>query len=66
MGESAYHTLGKRHAVLLRALTSCIPAVAVRKLVTSSYHSNGNGGVDRVNHTMAQMLAVVINNRKND
>ena len=44
--------------------------LGVRKLATSSYHPNGNGGatssnrpngnggVERVNHTMAQMLAI--------
>ena len=33
----------------------------VRTIATSSYHPNGNGGVERVNHAMAQMLAVVVN-----
>ena len=28
----------------------------VRKIATSSYHPNGDGGVEDVNHTMAQML----------
>ena len=35
--------------------------LGVRELATSSYHPNGNGGVERVNHTMAQMLAMVVN-----
>ena len=39
---------------------------AVHKLATSSYRSNLKGGVDRVNHTMAQMLAMVVNARKHD
>ena len=30
-------------------------------LATSSYHPNGNGGVERVNHTMAQILPIVVN-----
>ena len=38
--------------------------LGVRKRATSSYHPNGNGGVDRVNHTMAQMLAMVVNERQ--
>ena len=38
--------------------------LGVRKLATSSYHPNGNGGVERVNHTMAQMLALVVNERQ--
>ena len=35
--------------------------LGVRKIATSSYHSNGNSGVERVNHTMGQMLAMVVN-----
>ena len=38
----------------------------VHKLATSSYHPNCNGGVERVNHTMAQMLATVVNERQDD
>ena len=38
--------------------------LGVRKLATSSYHPNGNGGFERVNHTMAQMLAMVVNERQ--
>ncbi|CAB1100714.1 unnamed protein product [Ectocarpus sp. CCAP 1310/34] len=37
----------------------------IRK-ATSSYNPNGNGGVERVNHTMAQMLAMVVNKRQDD
>ena len=40
--------------------------LGVHKLATSSYHPNCNGGVERVNHTMAQMLAVVVNERQDD
>ena len=35
--------------------------LGVHKLATSSYHPSCNGGVERVNHTMAQMLAMVVN-----
>ena len=38
--------------------------LGVRKLVSSSYHPNCNGGVERVNHAMAQMLAMVVNERQ--
>ena len=38
----------------------------VRKITTSAYHPNGNGGVERVNHTMAQMLCMVVNERQDD
>ena len=40
--------------------------LGVRKIATSSYHPNGNGGVERVNHTMAHMLSMVVNERQND
>ena len=33
----------------------------VQKIATSSYRPNGNGGVERVKYTMAQMLAMVVN-----
>ena len=33
---------------------------------TSSYHPNGNGGVEWGNHTMAQMLAMVVNERQDE
>ena len=66
MGVSAHHTLGQRPVVLLQAFTSCIPAVGVRKRSTSSYYPNGNGGVERVNHTMAQMLVMIVNKQQDD
>ena len=36
------------------------------QIATNSYHPNGNGGVERVNHTMAQMLAMVVNELQNN
>ena len=38
----------------------------MRKIATSSYHPNGNGGVESVNHTMAQILAMIVNERQDD
>ncbi|CAB1108996.1 unnamed protein product [Ectocarpus sp. CCAP 1310/34] len=38
----------------------------IKKVTTSSYHPQTNGGTERVNHTMAQMLAVVVNEQQND
>ena len=35
----------------------------VNKIATSSYHPSGNGGVERVNHTMTQMPDMVVNER---
>ena len=40
--------------------------LGVRKIATSSYHPSGIGSVKRVNHTMAQMLAMVVNERQDD
>ena len=40
--------------------------LSVHKLATSSYHPNRNGSVERVNRTMAQMLAMVVNERQDD
>ena len=40
--------------------------LGVRKLATSSYHPDCNGDIERVNHTMAQMLAMVVNERQDD
>ena len=40
--------------------------LGVHKLATSSYHPNCNEGVERVNHTMTQMLAMVVNERQGD
>ena len=41
-------------------------SLGVRKIITSPYHPSGNGGVERVNHTMAQMLAMVVNELQNN
>lgn len=38
----------------------------VLKLATSPFHSEGDGGVERVNHTMTEVLAVVVNEPQND
>ena len=40
--------------------------LGVHKLSTSSYHPNCDGGVEQVNHIMAQVLAMVINERQDD
>ena len=38
----------------------------IKNVTTSSYHSQTNGRVERVNHTMAQMLPVVANEDQGD
>ena len=40
--------------------------LGARKIDASSYHPSGNSGVERVNHTMAQMLAMVVNELQNN
>ena len=39
--------------------TAVYKLLGIHKLTTSAYHPSGNGGVERVNHTVAQMLAMV-------
>ena len=40
--------------------------LGIHKLTTIAYYPSGNDGVERVNHTMAQMLAMVCNEHQND
>ena len=40
--------------------------LAINKIPTSAYHSSNNGGVERVNHTMALMLAMSGNEQQTD
>ena len=51
---------------MLKASHAVYKLLGVRIIVTSSYHPNGNGGVERVNHTLAQMLAMVVNELQNN
>ena len=46
--------------------TAVYKLMGIHKLTTSAYHPSGNGGVERVNHTMAQMLAIVCNEHQKD
>ena len=46
--------------------TAVYKLMGMHKLTTSAYHPSGNGGVERVNPTMAQMLAMVCNEHQND
>ena len=49
-----------------RPATAVYKLLGIHKLTTSAYHPSGNGGVERVNYTMAQMLAMVCNEHRND
>ena len=49
-----------------RLATAAYKLLGTHKLTTSAYHPGGNGGVEGVNHTMAQMLAMVCNEHQND
>ena len=55
----AQHTLGQRFCSKLSH--AVYQLLGVRKTATSSYHPTPNGGVERASHTMAQMLAMVVN-----
>ena len=46
--------------------TAVYKRMSIHKLTTSAYHSSWNGGVERVSHTMTQMLAMVCNEHQND
>ena len=49
-----------------RLVTAVYKLLGIHKLTTSAYHPSGNGGVERVNYTMAQILAMVCNEHQND
>ena len=49
-----------------RLATAVNKLLRIHKLTTSAYHPSGNGGVERVNYTMAQMLAMAYNEYQND
>ena len=49
-----------------RLATAVYELLWIYKLTTSAYHPSGNGGVERVNRSMAQMLAMVCNEHQND
>ena len=40
--------------------------LGMQKIATSAHHPNGNGGVERLNHIVAQILAMVVNERQDD
>ena len=42
-----------------KLLQAVYKLLGIRKMATSSYHPTGYGGVERVNHTMAQMLSLI-------
>ena len=46
--------------------TAVYKLLRMRKIAISACYPNGNGGVERVNYTMAQMLAMVCNERQDD
>ena len=46
--------------------TAVYKLLGVLKFTTSAYHRSGNVDVERVNHTMAQMLAMGCNEHQND
>ena len=50
----------------VKIATAVYNLLGIRKLTTSAYHPSGNGGVERVNHTVAQMLSMVCNENQND
>ena len=49
-----------------RLATAVYKLLGIYKLMTSAYHPSRSGGVERVNYTMAQILAMVCNENQND
>ena len=46
--------------------TAVYKRMGIHKLTTSAYHPNRNGGLERVSHTVVQMLATVCDEHQND
>ena len=59
LSDNGYHFCAKLSAAIYELMH-------VRKVTTSSYHPQTNGGTERVNQTMAQMLTVAVNERQTD
>ena len=59
------YTCLDRTTILLQAVACRVKDPGHEKLATSAY-PNGDDGVERVNHTMAQMLAMVVNERRDN
>ena len=38
----------------------------IRKIATTAFHPKSNGGVERINHSLAQMLSLVISEQHDD
>ena len=38
----------------------------IRKIATTAFHPKSNGGVERVNHSLAQMLSLVVSEQQDD
>ena len=55
-----------RPQFVARLATAVYKLLGIHKLPSSAYHPSGNGGVGRVNHTMAQILAMVCSEHQND
>ena len=52
-----------RHQFCAQLATAVYKLLGAHKLTTSTYHPSENGGVERVNQPMAQMLAMVCNDQ---
>ena len=59
LSDNGPHFASKLSAAITRLL-------GAHRIFTSSYHPSTNGGTERVNHTMAQILATVTNERQTD
>ena len=61
----AKNILGQWPLGLLKAFAYHLQVLGVRKIATSSNYPNSKGWVERVNHMMVQILAMVFNELQN-
>ena len=53
-------------AFVARLSLAIYKLMRIRKIATTAFHPKSNGGVERVNHSLAQMLFLVISEQQND
>ena len=62
------HTLlsDNRSEFVARLSLAIYKLMRIRKITTTAFHPKSNGGVERVNHSLAQMLSQVISEQQDD
>ena len=62
------HTLlsDSRSEFVTRLSLAIYKLMRIRKIATTAFHPKSNGGVERVNHSLAQMISLVISEQRDD